>query len=666
MEIGATRVVPRSLKCAMVHCALGFALSISSATAQDATDLTALSIEDLMGIEVQGASRFAQPITEAPAAVTIVTAKDIRDFGYRTLSDILRSVRGLHVTYDRNYSYLGARGFGRTGDFNGRFLLLVDGMRLNDTVYDSAPIGTDFPVDLELIERIEIVRGPGSSVYGNNAVFGIINVITRSGSSVGGVEVASQAASFGTQAGRATWGGRREDGAEWLLSASRYESDGQNLRFPEFDGVVRNLDHDRYTRLLGKLSLEQLSLTAGWSSRTKGIPTASYETEFNDPRTQTEDGNAFVNLAYSGQPIGPWTLDGQLFYGHYYYNGVYPFLYEVGEPIVLNLDETRADWYGGDGKVVGRFERHTLMLGAEYQHNPRQAQINFDLDPHEIYTDDRRSSSRSGLYVQDELLLRADLRLTAGLRYDRYSTFGGTLNPRLGLIWNPLPMTALKLLYGTAFRAPNAYELYYFAGNQAANPDLDPEEVTSYEFILEHHFRPDLSLTVSAYRNHIEDLINQLVDPDDESLFFDNVGSADAKGVELEVLRVWDTGARLRASFAQQSAQDHETRQWLINSPRQLAKLNYSVPLFGDALRTGVEVQYTGRRRTLGEGTAGSYTVANLTVTSRSLAPRLEVAASVYNLFDTAYDDPAGEEHVQDVIPQDGRSFRLGLSYLFQ
>jgi outer membrane cobalamin receptor len=666
MGIGSIRGIPRRLKRAVLHCALGFAVSVSGAAAQDGKDLTALSIEDLMGIEVQGASRFAQPIIEAPAAVTIVTARDIRDFGYRSLSDVLRSVRGLHVTYDRNYSYLGARGFGRTGDFNGRFLLLVDGMRLNDPVYDSAAIGTDFPLDLEIIDRIEIVRGPGSSVYGNNAVFGIINVITRSGPSVGGVEVGAQAASFGTQAGRVAWGGRRDDGAEWLVSASHYESDGQNLRFAEFEGLARNLDHDRSSRLLGKLSLDQFSLTAGWSSRTKGIPTASYGTEFNDPRAQTEDGNAFVNLAYGGNQIGPWTLDGQLFYGHYYYNGVYPFVYDASDPVVLNIDKTRTDWYGGEGKAVGRFERHTLMMGAEYQHNPSQTQVNFDLDPHEVYTDDRRSSSRSGVYAQDEFLLKPDLRLTAGLRYDRYSTFGGTLNPRLGLIWNPRPLTALKLLYGTAFRAPNAYELYYFADNQMANPDLDPEEITSFEIILEHHLRPDISVTVSAYRNQIDDLISQLVDPVDDSLFFDNVGGAEAKGVELELLRVWDAGARLRASFAQQSAHDRQSGQWLVNSPRQLAKFNYSVPLFGDAFRTGVEVQYTGRRRTLADGIAGSYTVTNLTVTSRRLAPRLEVAASIYNLFDTAYEDPAGEEHAQDVILQDGRSFRLGLSYLFQ
>lgn len=662
-----TRNSSRRLERAALGCAAGLALSISTALALEGpADLTALSIEDLMGIEVHSASRFAQPITEAPAAVTIITAADIRDFGYRSLADILRTVRGMHLSYDRNYHYVGARGFGRTGDFNGRFLLLVDGQRLNETIYDSAAIGSDFPLDLDLIDRVEVVRGPGSSVYGSNAVFGIINVITRPGSSVGGVEVAGEIGSFGAQGARATWGGNRQGGVDWLLSASRHESDGQNLGFPEFDGVARGLDHDRRTQLFGKLAADRFSLTGLWASRTKGIPTASYETVFNDPRAETLDGSAFVNLAYHGDTVGPWALDGQVFYGLYYYDGIYPYIYEVGDPVTLNKDKTRAHWWGGEVKLVGRFDRHTLLFGAEYQDNLRQDQSNFDIDPREIYSDDRRSSDRLGLFLQNEFVLHESLRLTAGLRYDNYSTMGSTFNPRLALVWNPAPATALKFLYGTAFRAPNAYEVHYAADQQKPQPELDPEEITSQEIVLEHQLRPDFSFSVSAYRNRIDDLINQVVDPVDELLHFENTGRAEAKGVELEAMRLWDSGGRLRASYAQQTARDRASGERLVDSPRQLAKISYSVPMFDHRLRTGLELQYTDRRRTPSGTVADGYTVANLTITSLYLAPRLEVAASIYNLFDKAFDDPAGEEHSQDVIPQDGRSYRLKLVYRFQ
>ena len=113
--------------------------------------------------------------------MTIVTAGEIKRYGYRTLADILRSVRGFFVTYDRNYDYVGVRGFGRPGDYNSRVLLLVDGHRINDNVYDTASIGTEFPVDVDLIDRMEIIPGPSSSLYGNNAFFGVINIITRKG-----------------------------------------------------------------------------------------------------------------------------------------------------------------------------------------------------------------------------------------------------------------------------------------------------------------------------------------------------------------------------------------------------------------------------------------------------------------------------------------------------
>ena len=126
-------------------------------------DLTEMSLEDLMEIEVDsvyGASKYLQKVTQAPASISIVTAEEIQKYGYRTLADVLRSVRGFYITYDRNYSYVGVRGFARPGDFNSRILVLVDGHRVNDNIFDQAFLGTDFPVDIDLIDRIEVIRGP--------------------------------------------------------------------------------------------------------------------------------------------------------------------------------------------------------------------------------------------------------------------------------------------------------------------------------------------------------------------------------------------------------------------------------------------------------------------------------------------------------------------------
>ena len=153
-----------------------------SAVAQDASvpDLTSMSIEDLSQIRLSTASRHLEDPRKAPAAVTVITSEEITRYGWRTLADLLRSVTGFYTAYDRTYSYVGVRGFLQSGDYNARILLLIDGHRVNENIYDSALMGTEFPLDLNLIDRVEVVRGPGSSLFGTNAPeLAVVNVFTR-------------------------------------------------------------------------------------------------------------------------------------------------------------------------------------------------------------------------------------------------------------------------------------------------------------------------------------------------------------------------------------------------------------------------------------------------------------------------------------------------------
>ena len=144
--------------------------------AQTAADL---SLEDLANVSIYTASKHMQSASDAPASVTVVTVDEIQKYGYRTLADILQSVRGFYITYDRDYSFVGVRGFGRLGDWNTRILLLIDGHRVNNNILGQAMLGTEFLLDVDLIERVEIIRGPSSSLYGADAFFAVINVITR-------------------------------------------------------------------------------------------------------------------------------------------------------------------------------------------------------------------------------------------------------------------------------------------------------------------------------------------------------------------------------------------------------------------------------------------------------------------------------------------------------
>jgi outer membrane cobalamin receptor len=646
--------------------AIAWALGAASLDARASHDAAELSVEQLLDVHVYTASKFEQRASEAPASVTVVTAADIRTYGWRTLADALRAVRGLFVTYDRNYSYLGVRGYSRPGDYDSRVLLLVDGYRLNDNLYGSANIGTEFPLDLGLVERIEIVRGPGSSIYGSNAFMGVINVITRSGGALAGGEAAAAIGSFGTDEERLSGGMQHGNGLQWLLSASRSASDGQDLYYPEFaatnNGVAEDADAGRAKRLFGKLSAGGFTASALWSRRVKQIPTASFGSRFDDPRERTLDEASYLDLGYYGDLAAGVRVTPHVFYGRYVYRGDY-----TNTPAGLNKDSATGEWAGAEVKLDGKLGSNHLITGVEYQDDFRQDQLNYDDTPYTLHLDDRRSSRRAAVYAQDELPLFDRALLNAGLRYDHYSTAGGSLNPRAGFVWNAAETATFKAIYGTAFRAPNVYELYYTDGvSGKPNPGLKPEEIQTSELIAELRPLAGLRLAADAYYNRMRDLITQVVDPSDGLLVYQNLGRADGRGVEFEAEQLLPGGARGLASYALQQSRDLTNHVEMTNSPRHLAKAGVDVPVPGQAVNAGVELQYMGRRRTLGGATVGPNFLVNLTLASREFWGGCSVSGGVYNVLDREYADPARPEHVQDTIPQDGRSFRLQLSYRYR
>src|ERR1017187_9482079 len=275
---------------------------LANAQAPPDQDLMSLSIEDLAKTKVFTASRHLENTREAPSSVSIITSEDIARYGWRTLGDILGSLRGFYTSYDRDYTYLGVRGIQRAGDYNSRILLMIKGHRLNDNVYDSAPIGSDFPLDLDLIDHIEIVRGPSSSLFGTNAVFGVINVITRLSNADSVLEVSGEQSSFLSRAVRLT-GSFQKGRLSAFLSGSMYRSDGQSeLFFPDVSatngGVAENIDGDRYSHAFADLQNGGWRMQGLFGTRTKIIPTAPTGTNFDDSGTRTTDTRAYFDVGY--------------------------------------------------------------------------------------------------------------------------------------------------------------------------------------------------------------------------------------------------------------------------------------------------------------------------------------------------------------------------------
>jgi len=617
---------------------------------------------------VYGASKYEQKVTEAPSSVSIITASEIKKYGYRTLADILRSVRSFSVTYDRNYSYVGVRGFGRPGDYNSRILLIIDGHRTNENIYDSALVGTEFILDVDLIDRVEVIRGPGSSLYGSNAFFAVVNVITRRGRDLKGAEVSGEAGGFETYKGRVSYGKKFQNGMEAIVSGTGYDSEGDSLKYSEYDtpttnnGIADHTDYDRYQSAFTKLSFQDFTLESAYSTRTKGIPTGSFGADFNNSGNKTTDSRAYLDLKFDLNPGRQTDFTARIFYDYYEYTGDY--IYSGA----LNKDWSYGGWWGGEVKLATKVrDVHRVIIGAEYQDNVRQDQQNYDVDPYaSSWLDDKRRSQIRAAYAQDEFTISQNVLVTAGVRYDHYSTFGGTTNPRLALIYSPRERSAVKLLYGSAFRAPNVYEVYYqsIPSMMVSNPDLKPEKIKTYELVYEQYVGDHFRATAAGYYYKITDLINQTADAMGNSVFM-NLEEVVARGFELELENKWANGVDGRTSYTVQRAEDRLTGGPLTNSPEQLAKLNLIVPIIQEKVFAGIEEQYISRRKTVAGNYAPEFFITNLTLFSPQVLDRFDLSASVYNLFDKQSGDPVSTDFVQDTILQDGRVYRLKLTYAF-
>ena len=655
-----------SLIVALLLCcaSVSTAQDITSPPADSTSDLSTLDLEQLMNIEVVFAgSKHAQRPREVPSFVSVVTAAEIKAHGYRTLGDVLKTLPSFYVCNDRNYSYLGVRGFERPGDYGTRILLLVDGLRTNDNIFDQALIGEEFLLDMDLIDRIEVIRGPSAALYGSNAFFAVINVVTRHGRSMQGGEAAMTAASFGTYAGRLSYGRSFASDAGLLISASYSGSKGQRLYFPEFDspstnnGIADRLDRESSRRLFASLDKGNFSLQASNVSRETGIPTASFGTLFNDSRTRTVDGLTLASLTYSRSLQGGSAFSTRVHAGHYTYVGAYAY-----DPIrAPNRDDDVGDAWGFDADASHPlFARNFVTFGAEYRDNFKQYQKNFDPEPLNVNINLRHESSRWGMFVQDEVRLFQPLMLYAGVRYDRYETFGGTTNPRIGLIYSPGSTTTVKLLAGRAFRAPNEYELFYVAPGSAANPQLEPERIETLELVAERLIGGGVQIFASTFRNRLSALISQHVVADDSTLYrFENDREITSNGVELGVVVNSGHGRTGQLTYALQRTEDRASGLELTNSPRHMAKLEFSAPITAKDLTAGFDAQYLSSRRTLAGNTESGYVITNLSLRAPRVFGQIALTATLYNLFDSKYDSPGSDEHTQDIIQQDGRSFRV-------
>ena len=652
-----------------------FALG-TSATAQTPAPpparLSELSLEELLGVTVQpvfGASDRLQPVTEAPASVTIITADDIRRYGYRSLADILRGVRGFFVTDDRNYSYVGVRGVNRPGDYNTRVLLLLNGHRVNDSVYDMAYIGAELGIDVAMFERVEIIRGPASALYGTSAFFAVINVITRSGGAMKGASISVEAGTLGMATVRSSFGHEFASGASLALSGTVEGSQGMGrLYFPSLDtpdnnnGVAEDLDGEGLRSAYAQLRWRGLAVTVvdGW--RRKNVPTAPFGSLFNsqDPPVETVDRRTTVQAAHEST-VGATRIVADISFDRLDYRSNFSYRARADSPAVTNYGtSTGARWGGSVRAGRGLPGRQTLTAGVEFVSSFAQRQGSRYDDPEIPRIDLNTPAHQVAFFAQNEIRVQPWLLLSAGLRHDRHERYART-TPRGAVIVMPSANQSFKYLYGRAFRAPNAYELYYF---DDATSRLQPESIATHELAWERYQGEWLRTSVSAYKSEASGLIS--FRPLDINFLgygygFVNDQRISSRGLELEAELRSRRGHQLLGSMSFQHVANID-RTPVTNAPARVAQLRLSMPgPFAGSIGS-MELQYLGPRGTRSGTHVGAAALAHATLNAR-ISRSLDLTATIRNVFDQRYADPASAEQAFNSIEQNGRTARVGLRF---
>lgn len=630
--------------------------------AQKPSDLAGISLDSLLHVRISAAARYDQTTAEAPSSVTILTAGDIRRVGYRSLDQVLAAVRGFYTSSDRNYEYIGVRGFGRPTDYNNRVLLTLNGMPLNDAFYGQAAAGTELGINLEALERIEIVRGPGSTLYGANAMFAVVNLVTRSGRSIEGAELHQE---LGPQRTRRTWGlagsslGSR---GSFHLSGEIATTDGEDLHFAEYDaspthGLVRGLDGDQHRNIFAQVQLGGLTVDARATVRDKHVPTGAWDANFGDPGTWTRDQWQTVGATWSSRLDDSHRLSLHGSYDRYTYRGYYP----VGS--TLQQDGNNVTRFLADGELTWDLRAdNRLVLGGEVRRVPRAAY--WEYDETEVFVDGDWPYTTWSLFAQDEQHVTNMLSLLLGVRYDHSSMTGGRPSRRAALLLTPDRNTVVKLLYGDAFRAASVYEQNFQDPNFTVAGPLRPEVVRTSELIVERHLGHQAWATFSAFDSRVSHLIDTIERADGTSQFV-NRQRAVTDGLEAELVARSSAGHMARVSYTRTLARDPDTDSDLSNSPDHLGRFT-AVAVLPRHASLATEFRCESGRLTLRGTHTGAFCVGDVNLVSERLVRGLTASLRVTNVFDRPYYAPGGYEHRQAAIVQRGRQLIVSLGYRFE
>ncbi len=685
-------------------------LCCASASAQQADeDELALSYGD--NTQVSIATGSAQAINRAPATATVITAREIKAMGATDLDQVLETVPGLHVSvshiaYNPIYSFRGS-----FTNYNPQVLMLVNGQPITSIFAGNRSFAWG-GMPVENIARVEVIRGPGSALYGADAYSGVINVITKTAADIAGMEYGVRLGSFRTRDAWLQYGGKlgpvaaafylrggHSDGSGRII-----ESDLQSVLDPIFGthaslapGPV-SLERDAVDAR-ADLSYEDWRWRVGYQKRNVGFGAGLAESV--DPYSRSPESRFYTDLTYEKASFLPhWDLNLAINYQD--------LRLKVGSPPYMLFPPGAFGGAFPDG-VFGNpghserttsvsasmfytgFDKHRMRVGAGHRLADMYATPEFKnfnlvvvpgvgpvfiplggmvestnvpglgyMTPHQRHL--------NYVFVQDEWTLARDWSLTAGVRYDDYSDFGGTTNPRLALVWDAAYNVIVKAMHGRAFRAP-AFTEQYTLNNPVSlgDPAIRPETIDTNELAVSWQALPTLHSNVTLYRYRMRDIIAATANADTSTgKTFRNTGDQTGHGVEIEANWTASRDLRLTGSVSVQRSTDEASGKAAGLAP-QLRLFGRADWRFAPNWQLGASVNHVAdRQREPGDTRPqlADYTSTDLTLARENLFANWELRATVLNLFDRDIREPSiAPGNIRYDLPMPGRSFTVQLKH---
>ena len=680
------KIKPDILQCLLLIPFLT-ATSITVAGEKESDDkmLSALQ-EEILWIKeetyVTTATKTLEDINKSGATVSVITSQDLKNMGARNLMDALKRVPGLGIN-QFNIGMPAVEVRGVKTDFGEKVLFLVNGHPTNNNLVNGGGTWSYESFIVDEIERVEVVRGPGSALYGANAFVAVINIITKDASDIDGTIVTLGGGSYKTKKLNVQVGEKVGE-MDFAVNVNVMDTDGIKGEI-ESDSLGSSGKTDDWSRRYDvgfNLNYGNTSLQGKYLKRNSGS-FAGIANALNDGSEQ-EYIEYFLELGHSQSITDDTSFTGKLYYDRFEsdnYWVLFPENFSPGFPDGM-LGRTPVKEQRLGGELQFEFElgdSHKLLTGFMLEHQSQFDVLHYNnFDPFTgaptgSYEDvsgkwnwnSDQSRDIRALFVQDIWDMQKDLRLIIGARYDDYSDFGNSFNPRSSLTWEFIQNYNLVVTYGSAFRAPTFGELYNMNNPSIiGNPDVQPEEIETFEIGVNGNMTKRLKFRVTGFRNNITDLIASTPSEDAVNVS-GNIGELTVNGVEMELESRFRDGSRVSLNYTYQYPINELTGERALDVPlhKANAAFNYRHSQYFNGYLGLLYRSSLSRAENDSRSDVPGFITLDLAVTLQNYIENLEVTASVYNLSDEEYFDPSPAGVMESDYPKPGRNFMLEASY---